>query len=201
MSHIQTYLDTTCPHCSEPINAYTIRCPACNVDIREAWIPDPRSINWKDRSTFYYMSVPKLAVLSIVTFGFYDLFWFYKNWTYAKEHGQRKVLPAARAIFSPFFFYGLIREMGKAGAVQGLPCRLSAVWLTIGYFVLAALGRVNMIFGFLAFIPLLLVQKYVNSLNTTSPTPINSKFTVANWIFIILGVGITIYALVAQLSS
>ncbi|HEY9787149.1 MAG TPA: hypothetical protein V6D17_17300 [Candidatus Obscuribacterales bacterium] len=194
MTRTQTYLDAACPNCAEPINAYIIRCPACSVDIRETYTPDPRSINWKDRSTFYYMSLPKLAVLSLVTFGFYNIFWFYKNWTYAKEHGQRKIMPFMRSLFSPFFFFSLIKEMGKAGAAQGVPCQLHAVWLAIAYFALVSLGRVNVFLGLLSWVPLLLVQKYVNTLNTDSPTPINGKFTIANWIFIVLGVGMTILA-------
>lgn len=203
MSQIQTSLDMVCPNCKEPIDAYVVCCPACNADIRESFTPDPTSINCKDRSTFYYVSVKKLAIMSVVTFGIYALFWFYKNWSYVNEHGKNKVMPLARSIFSPITFYDLIKEIGKAGAAQGLPCKLPAALLAIVYLVVVLLDRSGMgdrlfslggLFGFLGFVPLLVVQRYVNTLNTESPTPINSRFTVVNWIFIVIGGGLLVAA-------
>lgn len=212
MSKIQTFLDTVCPNCKEPINAYVIRCPACDADIRETFTPNPSSINCKDRSTFFYVSVKKLAIMSAVTFGLYALFWFYKNWSYVNDHGNRKIMPLVRSIFSPITFYDLIKEICKAGAAQGIPCKLSAVWLSIAYLSLvlmdrgAGAGRKDDLFfigliGFFSFVPLLSVQRYINTLNTESPTPINEKFTVANWIFIVIGGFFLIASLLGGIGS
>src|SRR5258708_1698326 len=42
---------------------------------------------------FFSVSLLKLLVMSTVTLGLYDLYWFYKNWTFVKERTARDISP------------------------------------------------------------------------------------------------------------
>jgi hypothetical protein len=67
------------------------------------------------RRYFFDVSVVKLVVMSLVTFGAYQIFWFYKNWQVAKQRGE-DVMPLVRAIFSIFFAYKLFKNVEEMGA-------------------------------------------------------------------------------------
>jgi hypothetical protein len=195
MTQAQTSSALTCPSCAQPLINYAINCSNCGLDLLAN---DPRSpevlaksINRNDQSVFFYVSPLKLVVMSLVTFGLYEIFWHYKYWTYVKEHGGRKVWPAARAVFRFFTYYALMQEVQQAGHNQQQHNRrLPAVPLAVLYILLNLTWRLP---GPLAFIgslmPLVLVptQQYVNALNAKSPTPINNRFTPLNWVAIVIG--------------
>jgi len=54
---------------------------------------------------FYCVSTMKFSILSLATFGLYELFWFYKNWAIVRARSDRDISPFGRALFSPFFCY------------------------------------------------------------------------------------------------
>jgi hypothetical protein len=66
------------------------------------------------RRHFFDVSVVKLVVMSIVTFGLYEIYWFYKQWQARKESGQ-DVLPLPRAIFAVLFAHALFKEAEEIG--------------------------------------------------------------------------------------
>src|SRR5258708_37159984 len=55
--------------------------------------------NVKNSPYPYIISIPKLIILSTVTFGIYDIYWFYKQWKSFKAERDLKVTPWARALF------------------------------------------------------------------------------------------------------
>jgi hypothetical protein len=149
-----------------------------------------KSRNRNEQSIFFYVSPVKLVVMSVVTFGFYEIFWFYKNWFYVKEHSQTKCWPLVRSIFSTITYYFLLQEIQKAGEVQGIKPSFALGVPAIAFFALTACWRLPDPFGLVGiFAPfaLLPAQKYINSLNTVTPTEINDKFSVANWVAIVIG--------------
>src|SRR5258708_26288675 len=70
-------------------------------------------INYIDSNTPpypYVISIPKLIVLNLFTFGFYEIYWFYKQWKSLKYEIKLKVTTLGRAIFAPIFAYYLFKE-------------------------------------------------------------------------------------------
>lgn len=184
-----------CPQCAAALPDYALSCKSCDADLRHTEIRRTltlnNSINRKDQSIFFYVSPLKLVVMSVATFGFYELFWFYKNWTYADEHTNRTFMPMISSIFRFLTLMGLMNEMTKAGAEAGQTKKLHGTFFAVLYFLLTVIGRSSGLDS-LCLIP---AQRYVNSLNTDSPTPINDKFSVVNWVAIVLGGGFQIVLL------
>ena len=65
----------------------------------------------------------KLGVLSILTLGLYELYWFYKNWKLARDEGGAKVRPFWRAIFAIFFAPSLFVRIHNSAKAIGLEPR------------------------------------------------------------------------------
>ena len=56
---------------------------------------------------FYVVSAPKFFALSIATFGFYELYWFYRHWKNYSVFHKESMWPVARSLFSIFFMHSL----------------------------------------------------------------------------------------------
>lgn len=155
------------------------------------------NINSGEKSVFWYVDANKLAVMSLVTFRLYEIFWLYKNWTYIKTARNGKMQPFWRAWFSPIWIYPLLKEVAEEGKQRNSADELPAGQLAIAYVVLFLCGRFLQgqlqVIGWFSFIPLLSVQEYINSINKEqSTTPINSRFTAVNWIAILVGGSLSI---------
>lgn len=87
----------------------------------------------KPGSMFYVVSVRKLVIMMIGTFGFYFLYWNYRNWaTYKRASGER-VIPFLRAFFAIFFLYPLLRRVDRGFQTIGREYRWWPGLLTLGY--------------------------------------------------------------------
>ena len=195
----------TCPQCKSALDDYAIQCPACGLDLlqndpRPQWVL-ANSINRKEQSVFFNVSPVKLMIMSMVTFGFYEFFWSYKNWYYVSEHTNRKNHPFVRSMFFYLTSFVLLGEFQKAGKPQniapGFPLPLLGLLYLILQFGAPILIPVTIpSIGTLALLP---AQRYINSLNKNTPTPINDKFTIANWIAIVIGGALNIFFIIRSL--
>ena len=143
------------------------------------------------KAHFFDVSILKLVVMSTVTFNFYQIYWFYRNWKIAKERGD-EVIPLARAIFAVLFAFPLFKEVRDVGRSAGVEVAQSAGALAFLFFVLQALWRLPdpfWLLGFLTVIPLAIVQHDVAKLHRSlglDPTT-NSRFTWLNVVAIVVG--------------
>lgn len=197
-------LNFSCPQCSTPLPDYAPTCKSCGLDLitNETRTPEQlaKSVNRKEQSVFFYISPVKFMVMSFATCGLYALVWFYKNWAYAAEHTNRKLLPPIiGTIFQVLTYNALLKEIAAAGlAHEGVECKLPRLGLALGFFALCMCGRGDgfiLLIGMLAPLMLLPTQLYINKLNVNSPTPINDKFTVLNWVFMVIGGSLTLLGL------
>jgi hypothetical protein len=69
---------------------------------------------------FYVVGPLKFALLYAFTFGFYQLYWFYKNWSRYRAHTQESLWPVPRAIFTIFFTHSLFRRVNETIEAQDL---------------------------------------------------------------------------------
>jgi len=141
---------------------------------------------------FFSASTKKLAIMSLCTFGIYEIFWFYKNWKFLKEKHNFKIRPFWRALFSIFFCYSFFKIVkGYCGQHQ-VKADYKPWQITVAYIVLTMFNTAPdpiWLLSSLTFIPLLYVQKVINNLrNQLSPDfAINDKFSGWNIVGIIFG--------------
>lgn len=53
----------------------------------------------------------KFAILYLLSFGFYGIWWMYKTWKFFKDNKGLDIIPALRAIFGVFFIYQLCEKI------------------------------------------------------------------------------------------
>ncbi len=160
---------------------------------------------------FYVVSQRKLAVLFALTFGLYQVYWHYKNWTLQKERAlyadgaHKSIWPVARTIFAVFFMHALFREVREHAMEKGRPLDWNAglhatilVLLTLASMVADKVSRLSDETNAGDVIVLLLLapqyfcyraaQTRVNASCGDAAGATNDSFTIANFIWITLGV-------------
>ncbi len=69
----------------------------------------PNSETSGNNSDFYIVSKKKFFILYIGTLGWYEIYWFYKNWKLYKNSSDADIWPLPRAMFYIFFVHSLFR--------------------------------------------------------------------------------------------
>jgi hypothetical protein len=138
---------------------------------------------------FFPVSRLKLTVMSIATFGLYEVYWFYKNWQCLQRLGHKLNAPI-RAVFYPLTAWWLFKPV--AGHAQKAGLSLPAGGLAVAVFIFGGLWRLPdpwWLVSLLSFLPLLPVQGVVNELNRQAAPDAdpNSRFTGANIVALVLG--------------
>ena len=91
--------------------------------------------------SFYAMSVTKLWIVSVLSFGLYNLLFFYRHWRHLRDHGQQDVSPFWRTVFSPFMYFGLNTQVADAARFKQVPVP-STLGAAAGlYFAANVVGR------------------------------------------------------------
>ncbi len=112
---------------------------------------------------FFPVSMAKFCLLSILTGGLYEIYWFYKNFKYIKLRDQSQIWPLARALFAPLWFYSLIKDINRH-STAGLP----VAPLALVYFLMVLsweLPDPYWLIAILSFVPLLLAVLAIAALN------------------------------------
>lgn len=92
------------------------------------------------KSTLCFETIPifKIIILSILTFGIYQVVWCYKNWKILKITSGYKVSPFWRAILAPFTNFELfviIEKYAKKFNEKPFKAKFLAKWYLTGYFL------------------------------------------------------------------
>ncbi len=134
-----------------------------------SWRLETRKQAIDDNAIFYPVSLIKLYVLSVVTFGIYMIYWFYRNWKYVKENEASAIMPIARGIFSCLWYYPLYRKLVQnfedGEPTHKPPSKVLAVLLAVFYFITTIVSNVDYIgVPFMILAPLLIVPlaNYIN---------------------------------------
>jgi hypothetical protein len=147
----------------------------------------------KTQQTHYFAaSTLKLVLMSVCTFGIYELYWFYKNWVVIKQHTDQNLMPFWRAFFAPFWAYSCFKHIKLVAEERGISVSLSIGLLAFGYFVLQALWRLPdpyWFISFLSFAPIIPINTVVLAINQNigGENYENSNFTTWNWVGLVTG--------------
>jgi hypothetical protein len=162
-------------------------------------------MNENSQPIFFPVSRLKLLVMYLVTFGLYEVFWFYKNWQLFKAKTGNDISPFWRTFFGLFYFYDLLSEIQQKARSRGVsadepsPFLLTFAW--IGLKVCSRLPDPYWIVSFFSVIVLLPVQEIVNELNSVvapNHNP-NDRFSVWNIVTIAVGGSLIVLAIVGTL--
>lgn len=138
------------------------------------------------------VSLGKLVLMSIVTFGIYELYWAYKQWDAIRRRENEDVSPFWRACFAPLWGFSLFPRIQKLAEMHHVPINWSGTALATVYFLLGATWRLPSpisLLSLLSFLPIVMVQRGVNDLNAAvaPDAPRNDTYSAANIIGIFVG--------------
>ncbi len=135
------------------------------------------------------VSTTKFSVMSIVTFGIYGIYWFYKNWQWVKHVHGEKISPFWRTFFGIFYMYSLCNRVREIVKEHNVDAVYSSGLLAAGYIVLSLLWKlpdpfwIVTIFAFLFQLPVVIAIQKANW-----SEDVNSQFTGWNIAGIVFGV-------------
>jgi hypothetical protein len=154
----------------------------------------------------YVISIKKLIVLSVATFGVYEIYWFYKQWKSLKAERDLQVTPWARAMFATVMSYSLFKEVAKAIKSVDKTRGLEAGGLAIAYIILVISYNLPHPYSWLfmlSVLPLIPVQNTINTYwkKKYGNHVIPSGFGAWNWIWTMIGGSLLLLALYASFGS
>jgi hypothetical protein len=164
-----------CIHCGRPLAPSVVEAPAPPYGgLRGAAIdgypappmPTPPSPPVSEAGELHAVEVFKLLLLSIVTLGMYEIFWFYRNWSRVRERG-RDISPFWRAFFSPLWCFSLFDEVRDQADAAQVKVRWPPIPLALAYFVLSVVWRLPdpwWLLTFVSVLPMVPVQLTINEL-------------------------------------
>ncbi|MFH1416414.1 MAG: hypothetical protein ABIH89_10065 [Elusimicrobiota bacterium] len=116
---------------------------------------------------FFYVSVKRLILFTLLTLGVYEVYWFYKQWSFVKHHIRPGIKPFWRALFSIFFCQGLFKTVKEYSFSKKLYPKFNPELMALIFVVLSFCWRLPdyySVISLLAIIPVLIVQKAINEL-------------------------------------
>jgi hypothetical protein len=147
-----------------------------------------------------FVSIPlsKVIIMSIGTFSFYHLVWFYRQWK--RQQSAEHCSPFWRAVFGTLFFPVLALRVKRRRVDRGLSAGFSVVAVGLLYFLFQLSWRLPgswMLVGLFSFLPLLPVQYGINEMNRSlNPGEPVDRFQVPAVIALILGGVVALLVLV-----
>lgn len=146
-------------------------------------------------AVFFPVSMVKLIAMWVLSFGVYGIYWFYKNFNYIKQQENNAIMPVARGLFNPFWYYPLWSKLKEdsLNRFEGahLPAKSTAIVLALAFFVVSAVGSIDalvlpsVILGVLLVLPLANYILFVNS-NTSPALMSNSRWSFRHYTLALL---------------
>src|SRR5215203_4005888 len=110
---------------------------------------------------WFRVGTAKLLLMCVVTFGIYEIYWFYQQWRHVQRRGER-VHPALRTLFAGLFCYALFRRVSQDATERGIARAPSAVGCAVAFILLAVTVKLPdpwSTLSLLQLLPLAMVQR------------------------------------------
>lgn len=174
-----------CPYCQKPVPAGDVTCKHCGGWFTEDAEQKQRAIDQEkqfdqmlagqdqpaqgqESFRLFYIPDKKLILACLLSFGFYELYWFYHNWKAIRDQEQIRISPVWRSVFSVLFCYNFFKRILKTATSRGFQSSYSAGALTLLYIVLTLLFKLPAPWDqleILTFIPLVMINPAIRYLN------------------------------------
>jgi hypothetical protein len=160
-----------CQFCAREIPSHALKCRYCNEWVHKQAAESTSAQSTKKRFS-NALPVWHFILLSIITLGFYEICWFYRNWKHLKIHKNLDISPGWRTIglFVPIYgiilVYRQLRNIRDFSQGAGVDTTYSPGWIFLGWFVITGLCQLPDPFWFLSLLsvcPLAVVQAVLNS--------------------------------------
>ena len=172
---------------------------------------DVENIEAENQPEFFPVSEGKLITLYILSFGLYGIYWFYKNWKLQQPKMDKKIFPVMRAIFSIFFTHALFNRINKSAENQNLEQKhkFNANLLATIFVAAVIIGNLldpvsmstsilesltsktvitaSLVIFIISVYPMVTVQATVNRINNDILGYLNYKYSLWNYLLIVLG--------------
>jgi hypothetical protein len=104
---------------------------------------------------FFAVAPLKLVILSLATFGYYVIYWHYRQWKAIGAAKKVKMWPIARAIFMPITSFELFPQIQAAAEATAIPVRWKGWVLALAVLLMNILSWAAQLFpGELSFMDL-----------------------------------------------
>ena len=147
-----------CPHCGEPILVKALKCRFCH-----RWMPVEAAE--REAEPQFHATAPSFEprafsngqprrhfiLLSVLTLGLYELYWFYRNWRELREEIGIDVSPGWRTFgllvpfVNVFMVYQQLRLIHEVAASRGIPVAYSPSSMTALFFAIGLVANVTFI--------------------------------------------------------
>jgi len=115
---------------------------------------------------FFPVSVGKLALLSVCTFGLYQTYWFYWNWRLVKHREARRLSPPWRSVLGVLYALPIFRRIARQSGSRRHVALALVAFLPWAGLSLATYGPIPWAALSLASVlPLLPMQAAANAIN------------------------------------
>ncbi|WP_295942237.1 MFS transporter permease [uncultured Xanthomonas sp.] len=157
-------------------------------------------------STLFAPSAAKLALLCATSFGWYALYWFYRNWRALRLlSGRRRISPVWRSVFSLLWVFACFRELERIiGAQRGA----LVGWLgpALAYVCLSLLGvwpSALSLLTLLTWTPVLLVNQRLARFKQARGLPQSAaeRFTAWTWAWLAIAGPLALLVLVGMVMA
>jgi hypothetical protein len=148
-----------------------------------------------DTPPFFAVSVTKFVVMSVFTFGIYQLYWFYWNWKRIRDREKSDISPFWRTFFAYFFCYQCFVRVNSFAATQGISASIPAGPLAAGWIVFGLAGGLPSpyllisLFAFIFIVPVVTLANEINKAFKPDHDP-NARFTIWNVLTIAVAVAL-----------
>src|SRR3989344_4845278 len=155
-----------CKECGNKLVESSKFCDKCGKQINsEIKVVETEENGDSSKITPLTISTNKLIFLSVLSFGLYEIYWFYRQWKALKEIKDLKITAWARGLFASLFAYPLFKQFFELARSETKKDYPSAGWLATGYFVLTLLWRLEDPYWLLSFTSILTLIPAQNAIN------------------------------------
>ncbi len=149
------------------------------------------------RPPFFPVATHKFIVMSICTFGMYELYWFYQNWKRLREASQEDLSPFWRTFFAPLWSFSLFERVRDIANAARVPVGWSAGALAAIYLILSITWRLPdpwWLISLATLVPLVPVQRAAQRVNEQhggmTEEDRNHRYSTLNLMTIVAGVSL-----------
>jgi hypothetical protein len=158
----------------------------------------------------YPITLTKFVIFNVLSLGIFEIVWAFKHFHALKGPGKSKTTAAVIfALFLPLSFFDMMKEYEAVSSETKSPIVFNKYFLAVSYFIFDAVIKfsdripnmpdwtVLAVFPF-SLIPLIIVQRKVNHLNTTlrPGLPFAQPMTSKHWLGLAFGVLILLAMLI-----
>ena len=152
------------------------------------------------QAPWFRVGTAKFLLMCVVTFGVYQIYWFYQQWRHVQRRGE-VVHPALRTLFTGIFCYALFRRVAEDALARGVASVPSPVASAVAFVVLSITWQLPAPWSslsLLSLVPLSLVQRAASAaaLAAVPTADPNTRLTPINWLGVVFGVLLLVAAVI-----